>query len=213
MSDMSRFAFDTEFDRDGNVVAAPRPRPKTRFTAEEVEALKAEAYAAGQAGAEARAAEAAAAAMADFAQAAKAIVEGLGAQAHTLKVEAAELAVAVGDVLSGGLVAREPADPIRLLMSQAMDLLRDQPRVILRLSPDLHERLGAELTATAQRSGFTGELIVQADESVAAGDVALDWGSGGLARDTDAARERVREMLDDYLHAEEEVQGDLFAGL
>ena len=63
MDDPAKFAFDTVFDQDGNVVSKPPPRPKTRFTQEDVEAALAEGIAQGQANAEARAAEAAAEAL------------------------------------------------------------------------------------------------------------------------------------------------------
>ena len=62
------FTFDTVFDGDAVIVA---PRPKRAFTPEEVEAVRAEAFAAGERSAVARTEAEAAAALAQVAAAAR----------------------------------------------------------------------------------------------------------------------------------------------
>ncbi|MDB5420327.1 MAG: fliH, partial [Brevundimonas sp.] len=106
-----RFVFDTVFDGGGDVVSS-RPRPRRLIPAEEVEALRAQAYADGQQSAIVLAEQAAAAAMhriaADIADA----LPTLAAVAHGHRAGSAELALAAARKIAGEALALFPEAPV-----------------------------------------------------------------------------------------------------
>ena len=80
--------------------------------------------------------------------------------------------------------------------------LQAEPRLIVRVAPDLRERLQGVLDHTAQSVGFEGQILARAEPGMAPAAFVLDWGDGKAAFDPQDAAARVAAALDAALAAE-----------
>ncbi len=210
-----------EFDRDFSgreVVRTPKQRKKTRWNEEEVEAIRAEAYAEGEAaGRESEAAEAArqvSASAATLVEQAKQLVTTLSSEHAMLRDEAAAIALVTARKLVPALMATAPTKEIEAVVADSLALMRDAPRVVVEIAPEHVSELEPLLNETAAGQGFEGNLVVRANENIGAGDVRLLWDGGEIVRDTPALEARIEQIIADYLNAptnEETEQSDFFS--
>ena len=195
------FGFDTVFDDAGAVAYAPPPR-KRLFTPEEVEQARAAAYADGERSAIARAEAAVADALADVARAARAAFSALAAVAHEHRSGSAELALAAARRIADAALERFPEAPVAAALEALAREVEAQPRLTVRVAPDLQARVQAALDHTAEAIGFVGQIVARAEPGMPPAAFVLDWGDGKAAFDPHAAAARVAEALDAALAAE-----------
>lgn len=195
MTHARKFIFDTEFSADGKIlrettVAAPR------LTPEEVEAERKRAYEAGKKDAEAQAERDAAAALRDLATAAAVILTRLDAESRALRDEARLVATLAARKIAGAALEKFGADTAAEALTTAMDALRSQPRLIVKLAPDAAVALRARVDELRDAHAYAGAVLVRDDASRGPGEVAIDWGDGVLTRDPAAIAQRIESLLD-----------------
>lgn len=200
------FNFDTVFDGAGEVAYAP-PRPKRMFTPDEVEQIRAAAYAEGERSAVARSEAAAADALADIAVAARAALSALAGVAHEHRTGSAELALAAARTIASAALERFPEAPVRSALEALAREIEAEPRLVVRVDAALAERLQATLDDTAQAIGFRGQISARAEPGLAPAAFVLEWGDGRASFDPVDAARRVEEavaaaLAADGLHAE-----------
>lgn len=193
------FTFDTVFD-GVHVIAAPKA--KRAFTPDEVEQIRAQAYAEGERSAVAQAEQRAAAALADAGRQITAAMTTLARVAHDHRTASAELALACARQIAGAAVERFPAAAAEAAVATLAEEIKTGPRLLVRAAPDTAERLSSTLAQLAAGLGFEGAVTVSADPSSPTGAFSFDWGDGRAAYDPDAAAERVAEALRAALTAE-----------
>lgn len=196
-----RFAFDTVFDRAGDVTYAP-PRPKTSFTAEEMEAAKAQAYALGERSAVAQAEQQAAAALAQIAADTQLALGVLANAAHEHRTGAAELALVAARKIADAALDAFPEAVVEEALTALAREIEQQPRLVVRTSPELAGRLQASLDRMADNIGFTGHVVAKADHTLPGAAFVIDWGDGRAAFDPQEAAARVAAAIDAALAAE-----------
>ena len=196
-----RFGFDTVFDGAGDVAYAP-PRPKRLFTIEEVEQVRAQAFAEGEAQALASMAALQAQALSSVAASVAAAFPKLAGVAHEHRVGSAELALACGRAIADAALAKFPEAPIRSAMENLAREIEAAPRLMVAAAPDLAENLQAVLEDAAQTIGYGGAIQVRSTPGMAPAAFTLDFGDGAAAFDPAAAAARVAAALDAALAAE-----------
>ncbi len=196
-----RFGFETVFGDTGHVVSSA-PRPKRMFTAPEVEAIKAAAFAEGERSVVAVAESHAAAALAEIAVHAGAALEALAKVAHDHRVASADLALAVARKIAGSALERFPEAPVNAAMVDLAREIEAAPKLMVKVAPDLVEKVQASLERTAQAIGFSGAIVAHADPSLPNAAFALDWGEGRGAFDPEQAAMRIAAALEEALAAE-----------
>jgi len=196
-----KYAFDTVFDGDGDIASAP-VRPKRLFTAEETESIRVRAFIDGERSAVARAEEIAAAALAEIAAAAKGALSVLAAVAHEHRTGSADLALAAARKIAGAALDRFPEAPVQAALEGLAREVEAIPRLVIRCTPDLVERIQAALDQTAQAVGFPGQIVVKADPALPRAAFVLDWGDGRASYDPVEAAARVASALETALAAE-----------
>ena len=196
-----RFAFDTEFDDAGVVVARPVTAEPT-YGAADLEAARADGFAAGERSAVAQAEEAAAAAIAELAAAAQAALGTLAEVAHAHKAGSVALAMAAADRIAEAALALFPqAAPAAALEALAREV-EAAPRLLLRVGPGQEARVREAVETAALSAGYPGQLVLKADPTLAPAAFVFDWGDGRAAFDPDAAARRIAEALAAALAAE-----------
>lgn len=193
------FSFDTVFD--GDQVIEPR-RAKRNYTADEVEAVRAEAYAEGQNSAVARAEQEAAQALGQAAEAARVALSTLAEIAHEHRSGAAHLALAAAGKIADAALAQFPEAPAAAALEALGREIEAAPRLIVYASPDDPERLTKALEEAAVRAGFTGKIVLQIEAGRTRAAFTFDWGEGRAAFDPAAAATRVEAALDAALASE-----------
>jgi len=196
-----RFGFDTEFNSEGGIAYAP-PAVKRVYVPDEVEQIRAQAYAEGQRAASVRAEEAIAAALAQIGEAARTGLGRMAELAHEHRTACAELALAAARVIAGAALAGLPEAPAAAALETLAHEIDATPRLIVRAAPELSARLQKALDQTAQACGFPGQIVVKADAGLAPAAFVFDWGDGRASFDPAEAAERVAVALRTALAAE-----------
>lgn len=193
------FTFDTVFD--GDRVIAP-VRPKRTFTVDEVEAIRTEAFAAGERSAVAEAERAAAAALVDATAAIRQGLSTLVAVAHQHRTGAAELAVVCARKIADAALDAFPHAPLQAAIAALAQEVDSAPRLIVRCATAAPQRLEAALAAAAEAAGFAGQVVLKPEPGAPGAAFVFDWGDGRAAFDPDLAAARITDALHAALAAE-----------
>ena len=212
MSDpLARFQFDTEFDAGGAVSFAPE-RVKRLFPADEVEQIRAAAYAAGEQAALASISAGQANAIREIMSACAQALPRLAEVAHDHRVGSANLALACAKSIAGAALDRFPEAAALAALEALAREIDAQPRLVVTAEPILAGMLQSTLDAAARGLGFEGAVVVKSDATFGSHAFTLDFGDGQAAYDPAAAAERVSEALtaalaSEGLHAEPLIPG------
>ncbi|MET3528381.1 FliH/SctL family protein [Phenylobacterium koreense] len=195
-----KFGFDTVFDNAGGAYAPPRP--KRLFPADEVEAIRAQAFAEGERQGLGSMAALEAQALSQIAAAVGQALPRLAGVAHEHREASAALALACARAIADAALDAFPVAPIRAAMENLAREIEAQPRLIVNVSAQLAEGLQAKLEETARAIGYPGAIQVRASASIGPAAFTLDFGDGAAAFDPAAAAERVAGALHAALAAE-----------
>jgi flagellar assembly protein FliH len=194
MSGAQRFTFDREFGRDGTRSKKAVPLKHT-LSQDELQAIKAEAFAEGTKAAEAEAAKQAAARL-------DALCNGLDEAMRPARAEAIKLAYLIARKLAQTLVEARPQAEIEALIGQCLEDQRSEPNIVIRVQDRVLDAVKAEAAKLSKERSFTGRVLVIGEPQIAAGDCTIEWANGGLERDFKKQLSAVDEIIRTYLHAE-----------
>jgi flagellar assembly protein FliH len=119
----------------------------------------------------------------------QAIAAGMS-ESHAALVEArqhfdrasVDVAIAVVRRLFPELSARHGLAEIEARLREILRDLTDEPRVLVKVSPESRVEIDARIETIRTETGYDGRLAVIADETLAAGDVRIEWPTGGAER-------------------------------
>lgn len=74
-------------------------------------------------------------------------------------------------------------DEVARVVEEVVAHILDEPRIIVRVAALLVEPVQERLEAVAERQGFEGRVVVQADARLSPGDARVEWTDGGAERD------------------------------
>ncbi|MDB5470689.1 MAG: flagellar assembly protein FliH [Caulobacter sp.] len=195
------FTFDTEFD-DAGAVAYQPPRAKRSFTPEEVEAVRAAAYAEGERSVLAQAETDLARAMDRIADAARAGLGALAEVAHSHRSETAKLSLAAARKIADSALAKFPEAPVTAALEALAREVEASPRLLVKVAPEAQERVQAALDGMASSLGHSGRIEARAEPGMTLAAFILDWGDGRASFDPVDAANRIQVALDQALAAE-----------
>jgi flagellar assembly protein FliH len=201
MAELQKFRFDTEFDAKG-AVAHAAPRPKRLFPADEVERIRAAAFAEGEREAMASIAARHAGALDQIAAVCAQALPRLAEVAHEHRQSSAALSLACGRAIADAALVRFPEAPVLAALEALAREIDSQPRLVVSAAPELAQALTGSLEEAARALGYEGAVIVKADGGFGPQAFTLDFGDGQAAFDPAAAAERVTQALEAALVAE-----------
>jgi flagellar assembly protein FliH len=197
MANIRKYAFDTEFGPDGAIV---KDAPK-KLTNEEIAAECAAAYERGKQDAVAQAERQAAAALQVMADAASAVLTRLDAESQTMREEAARVAIAAARKIAGASLEAFGAERAAAAVEAAMDALRHQPRLVVKLSPEAAESLKPRIAEMCENHAYAGAVLVRAEPGLKTGEVVIDWSDGVITMNPEDAAERINTWVEAALAA------------
>jgi len=195
------FTFDTVFDGDGEVLVAAPLRPRRTYTADEVEALRGQAFRDGEAAALAAAETQRANALAEIALAMKVGLSALAQAAHDHRTGSAELALTAARRIADAALDRFPHAPVTAALETLAREIETAPRLVVRTGSS-DPALGEELEEAARAAGFAGQIVVRPEPGPTHAAFVLEWGDGKAAFDPAASTERIAAALHDALAGE-----------
>ena len=155
----------------------------------------------GERSATAQAARQLAASAEDLANRAAAIASAVDeAKKHTL-AESITLAASVARKLAGGLIDRQPAAEIELLITECLSTIGSVSHLVIRCHPELADAVRDLASARMHTSGFAGRLVVMGDPEIAPGDARIEWADGGIVRDVTKLSAEIDARIAEYFAA------------
>ena len=200
MSNIRKYAFDTEFTPDGEIMREP---PK-RITLEEVQAANSDGYERGKNDATAQAERRTAAALEAIADAASAVLTRLNAESQSMRAEAARVALAAAQKIAGAALDSFGIERAAQAIEAAMDSLRHQPRLVVKLPADMAEQLKPRIAEMCETHAYASAVLVRAEPGLKIGEVVIDWSDGVIAMDPADAARRIEDLIDAALAAPHE---------
>lgn len=197
MANVRKYAFETEFSADGAIV---KDAPK-KLTAEEIAAECDAAYERGKQDAVAQAERRSAAALEALADAASAVLTRLDVESRAMREEAARIGVAAANKIAGAALEAFGPERAAVAIEAAMDALRHQPRLVVKLSPEAADVLKPRIAAMCETHAYAGAILVRAEAGLKAGEVIIDWSDGVIAMDPAEAADRINQLMDAALAA------------
>jgi flagellar assembly protein FliH len=193
-----KFTFDVSFDHLGTPSA--RSLAERRFTRNELDATRQAALAEGHAAGLAEAAQAAQSLTADaLAKIAESLAALFAAQdATTLDTERRAIGAmqTIITKLIPGLAAKNPLAEVEAFTTQCLHEAIDEPRVVLRVAEEIYEPLRERLDTLANAAGYTGRIVLLADDAIAGGDARVEWADGGAERNLAVQCTELNALLD-----------------
>lgn len=96
--------------------------------------------------------------------------------------EAAVMAHALAGKLAPGLISKAPMAEIEALVSQIVEERAQEPRLVVRICEQDLEAARERVDQLAQSRGFTGDVILLAEDGMTSGDCRVEWAEGGVER-------------------------------
>lgn len=200
MAEIRKYAFDTEFAPDGAIMR----ESASRITPEQMQSASTEGYERGKNDAAAQAARRTAAALEAIADATSAVLTRLNAESHAMRTEAARVALAAAQKIAGAALDAYGIERAAQAVEAAMDALRHQPRLVVKLPPDMAEELKPRITEMCETHAYASAVLVRAEPGLKTGEVVIDWSDGVIAMDPADAARRIEELIDAALAAPHE---------
>jgi flagellar assembly protein FliH len=157
-----------------------------RFTRSEMEATRQAALAEGHAAGLAEAVQAADSLTADsLAKIAGSLASLFAAQEATVldtERRALDAMQTIITKLIPGLAAKDPLAEVEAFTTKCLHEAIDEPRVVLRVAEEIYEPLRERLDTLANAAGYSGRIVLLADDAITGGDARVEWADGGAER-------------------------------
>lgn len=101
---------------------------------------------------------------------------------ETLSAEVTELAYTMVRQLSPAVAKKGGLQEIEAMIAEVFGSLRDEPRILVRVHPDLVEQVRARMEEIATNDAFEGQITVRPEAELSEGDCRLEWADGGAQR-------------------------------
>lgn len=180
MTSARKYGFETVFSAEGEILRDGHGL-RAIYTAKEVEAIRGEAFAAGQDSEMAKAQRAAADMARTLAKQAQLLLTQIGGEIQTLRGEATQFALAAGRAIAGAALDSYGEARALQIVQEALEELRLQPRLLVRVPQALHPILEPLLQGIAAEQGLGDAMIIRPDAGTQPGDVSLEWPEGRIS--------------------------------
>jgi len=179
---------------------APPPPPPPTFSEEEVIAAQQTAFeegkTAGIAEANAQFEHLIATALTQISQNIPTVFQQHSQTQEEHEAHALSVANAVTKKIIPAYAEKNGLDEIIHVVSQCLEPLRAEPRIIVKVHESLQADLQEKLTQIAEQMGFDGRVVVMGYEDIIAGDCRVEWSEGGADRNSEEIWQQIDEIIE-----------------
>ena len=122
----------------------------------------------------------------------------LGQQAEMRSGDSIIVAASIARKLLPDAMAEAAIEEIDDLIRKTIADLIDEPRIVVRVAPEIADAVREKIDPVAESAGFGSRLAIVEDPKVALGDCRLSWSDGGAERDTERLLAELNEIIDRY---------------
>ncbi|MGB0694372.1 MAG: flagellar assembly protein FliH [Rhodospirillaceae bacterium] len=183
--------------------AEPPPPPPEMFTVAQIEAAREEGYIGGHTAAldEASAATERMAAMAltEISQGIMRLRDDQLALQNQITADAVRLVRVITRKMMPATAEQGAAEEISALVADLIPQVMEQPRLSVRVHPDIAANVRDRLEGLVRDIGYEGKVSVMADHQMPPANGRIDWGDGGVERDTERQWQDIEAAIDAHL--------------
>jgi flagellar assembly protein FliH len=191
----AKFNFDTSFGTKGTPSSTQAARPRSAYSADEVEMIRKESFAAGKVAATAEDAHAQAMALSAISQSMSVLIQQFDGQLAALRDESAQLALAVGRKLAESALEMAPQAETIAMLGECMHKLHAEPRLVVRVAADIGEAVKAQIEPLSERHGFSGRVVVMIEPAFPPMACRIEWADGGIEQDLNSTFAAIQEHV------------------
>lgn len=181
-----KFLFETSFEQAGGPNGQAKKAPS--YGEADLAEARQEGFAAGKQDGERDAKEAdehhAAQSVARIAEQLPGLFQAQAEAADRQGLDAIEAAVTMVRKLFPKLSQRDGLREIESLVTDCLERLRDEPRVVIRVADSLLDAMKCYVAQIEAVASFDGKIVLLAEEELQPGDVRVEWADGGAERDS-----------------------------
>ena len=220
MKQAVKFTFDRQFGEAPASAGQPAETGPAEaalpsYGEEDIAAARAEGYAQGLADGEKEAAARTdgelAATLQNLAASAASLLSSLDAKIAEQEAEAVELAHETAKRLASASIGARPETEITAVLGECLSHLNREPHILLRVCPDMVDRMKETVDRMAMERGMNGRIILLGEPGMAEGDCTVEWADGGVTRDYEAMLARIDTAIARYIETIAPKQTDAHA--
>jgi flagellar assembly protein FliH len=182
MKSSVKFTFDTNFDDGAMESPEADGTARKRYSADEVESLKAAAREEGRTHGDVLASQAVAVSIGQVAAAMHTAIATMDGELERLRAEAAALALAAAKTLAGAALDCAPQAEIEEALRIALHHAIGEARIVVKMPASLAKMIEQRAADIAAEQGFEGRIQVVADGALGGADCRIEWRGGGVER-------------------------------
>lgn len=92
------------------------------------------------------------------------------------------------------------------LVEHTLLRLIEEPRVVIRVNPELMEALGERIDDLKAGAGYEGRIVMKEDQSLAHGDCRMEWGDGSAERNVESLWQSIDQIVEGNLGTDQETE-------
>lgn len=210
MNTSTRFLFDTEFsDPSAPVDGGKAATDATAVYSEsDIEALKLQAFEEGLQSGKSQAMDTVentlTSSLETVAVQLQQLIGNQVSQLHTIKQDAASLALAIAGKLAPALIEKSPFNEIEAVIKDCLSELPDEPRIVVRAPEQACEFLKGHVDTLSAQAGFQGNIILLPEESMQPSECRVEWADGGVERNIQGTETKLNAIINEFVHGTNE---------
>jgi flagellar assembly protein FliH len=119
----------------------------------------------------------------------------------TMQQDMVQLAYGIASKLAPALMEREPMHEMEALIVECLQTVRNEPRLVIRVSEDMLDPLTARIDTLKKSAGFDGNIVVIGEENLANNDCHMEWAEGGTSRRYGEVQKQIETLVQKYVMA------------
>lgn len=191
----AKYNFDTVFGASGAPASTLSSRARSVYSADEVEVIRKEAFAAGKASATAEDSHAQTMAITAISQAMSVLINQFDERIAALRGDCAHLALSIARKLAETALEIAPQNEALALIGECMHKLHMEPRLVIRVASDIADHVKASIEPMSEQHGFAGRVIVLIEPSLHATACRVEWADGGIEQDLNTTFSAIQEQV------------------
>ncbi|HXZ68007.1 MAG TPA: hypothetical protein VEH07_05415 [Alphaproteobacteria bacterium] len=195
-----KFQFDRVFTPDGTA-SEPPPRARRAFKAEEVEAIRAEAFKQGERSSLVKIEQQVAGSIAVLANSIQDVLNSTRAELDGIRDGSTRLAALIARKFVEHMIARAPELYLERCIEECLELVHREPEVVIDMPANAPQSLKDHLNKMAQENGLDMSMRIIENEALDGVKCRLHWKSGGAEIALEDALSKIDEIVEDHISA------------